>query len=83
MDNAKKVLKEFAHMPLKKGLISNDTYEEDMGKLINAAKEEAFALINKIDDLEHRVRNGKAKHNSRFANRVITRFLKDSKNTAV
>lgn len=78
MSDLKKSLKDFAHMPLKKGLVSNKTYEEDIGKLINTASEEAFALINKIDDLQHQVKNVKMKHNSRFANKVVTRFLEDS-----
>ncbi len=75
MDDLAKGLKDFAHMPLKKGLVSNDTYDDDIGKLINSAKEEAFALINKIDDLKHKVKGMKKKHNSRFARNVVARFL--------
>jgi hypothetical protein len=78
MDELIKDLKEFAHIPLKKGLVSNDTYDEDIGKLINSASEDAFSLINKIDDLKHKVRSMKKKHNSRFASKVVARFLEDS-----
>ena len=75
MSDLIKGLKNFAHMPLKKGLVSNETYDDDFGKLINSASEDAFSLINKIDDLKHKVRGMKKKHNSRFANRVVSRFL--------
>lgn len=78
MDDLVKNLKIFAHLPLKKGLVSNDTYDEDIGKLINSASEDAFSLINKIDDLRHKVKGMKKKHNSRFANKVVIRFLEDS-----
>jgi len=79
MESLKKSLKDFAHMPLKRGLTSNGTYDEDIGKLINAASEEAFALINKVDDLIHRIKNVKEKKpNSRFAKKIITRFLESS-----
>lgn len=78
MSGLMKDLKEFAHMPLKKGLISNETYDEDIGKLINAASEDAFSLKNKIDDLMHRVKSMKKKHNSRFASKVVSRFLEES-----
>ena len=77
MNELAKCLKIFAHAPLKKGLVSNKTYDDDMGKLINTAKEEAFALINKIDDLRHKVKSMKQKHDSRFASKVVTRFLED------
>jgi len=78
MDDLVKSLKNFAHMPIKKGLVSNDTYDDDIGKLINSASEDAFSLINKIDDLRHKVRSMKKKHNSRFANKVVARFLEDT-----
>ena len=78
MDELAKCLKNFSHMPIKKGLVTNETYDEDMGKLINTAKEEAFALINKIDDLKHKIKSMKKKNNSRFAGKVVTRFLEDT-----
>lgn len=78
MDDLVKCLKDFAHMPLKKGLVSNDTYDDDIGKLINTASEGAFSLKNSVDDLRHKVKSMKKKHNSRFANKVIARFLEDT-----
>ena len=78
MSDLTKNLKNFVHMPLKKGLVSNETYDEDIGKLINSASEDAFSLINKVDDLMHKVKSMKKKHNSRFAKDVVARFLEDS-----
>lgn len=78
MDSLKRSLKDFAHMPLKKGLVSNKTFEKDVGKLINEASEDAFALINKIDDLQHQVKSIKTQHNSRFAHKIVSRFLERS-----
>lgn len=77
MNDLVKCLKNFAHMPIKKGLVTNDTYDDEVGKLINTAKEEAFGLINKIDDLKHKVKSMKKKNDSRFASKVVTRFLED------
>jgi len=78
MDSLMGSLKEFAHMPLKKGLISNKVYDDQLSKMLNESSEEAFALINKIEDIKHKIKSVKTNTNSRFANRVVDLFLKQS-----
>jgi len=75
MDNLMANLKEFAHMPLKKGLSSNRVADEQLTKMINAASENAYALINAIDDLKGKIRMVKTNVNSRFATQVVHKFL--------
>lgn len=80
MDELTKCLKEFAHAPLKEGLGSNNVPDDDlkdMTKLFNQASEEAISLRNKINDLHSMVKSVKTKKNSRFASRVVTRFLEN------
>jgi hypothetical protein len=75
-------LKDFAHMPLKDGLISNKVADEDgkLTKMINEASEDAFALLNKVKDLKHHVGGIKTSVNSRFARNVVARFLESTFN---
>ena len=77
MDELLESLKKFAHMPLKEGLASNNITDEDdkLTKLINEASEEAFALINKIKDMKHKIGGLKVSVNSRFAHQVVANFL--------
>jgi len=70
-------LKEFAHSPLKKGLVSLKVDDEKLFKMVNEASEEAFGLINKIHDIRNAVKNINMYKSSRFAaDRVISKFLK-------
>jgi len=77
MDELLESLKKFAHMPLKEGLASNNITDEEekLTKLINEASEEAFALINKIKDMKHKIGGLKVSVNSRFARTVVAKFL--------
>ena len=77
MDNLLNSLRDFAHSPLKKGLVSNNVQDEDMQKMFNKASEQAFALINMVGDLEHKVKGLNINRSSRFASsdRVVQKFL--------
>jgi hypothetical protein len=75
MDNLVACLKEFAHMPLKKGLSSNRVADEQLVKMINKASEDAFILKNAVDDLKDKIRGVKINLNSRFATKVVQNFL--------
>jgi Txe/YoeB family toxin of Txe-Axe toxin-antitoxin module len=66
-------------MPLKKGLVSNKVSDDQLTKMVNEASEDAFSLINKVEDLKHKIKGVKTIHNSRFANKVVSMFLEDSK----
>ena len=77
MDNLNAALREFAHMPLKKGLSTvTGGDDEDLPKMINEASESAFALLNKVDDLKNRVKGINTYKSSRFATAVVEKFLK-------
>ena len=76
-------LKEFAHMPLKKGLMSNKISDDDLVKKINEASEQAFGLLNKVEDLKHRMSGVKPAKNSRFAHRVVAKFLETNNNLLI
>jgi hypothetical protein len=80
MDELLESLKKFAHMPLKEGLASNNVADDDekLTKLINEASEEAFALINKIKDMKHKIGGLKVSVNSRFAHQVVANFLENN-----
>jgi len=80
MEELSSSLKAFAHMPLKKGLMSNKISDDDLVKKINDASEQAFALLNKVDDLRHRMSGVKPPKNSRFAHKVVERFLESKDN---
>jgi hypothetical protein len=75
MDKLVASLKDFAHMPLKKGLMANKISDEDLVKKVNEASEEAFGLLNKVEDLKHRLGGVKPAKNSRFAHKVVANFL--------
>jgi len=76
MDNLNAALRDFAHMPLKKGLSSVTGADEDLPKMINEASETAFALLNKVDDLKNKVKGINMNKSSRFAASVVEKFLK-------
>ena len=75
MDSLVGCLRDFAHIPLKKGLASNKIHDDQITKNINKAFEEAIALINSVEDLKTQIRNVKMDRNSRFASNVVARFL--------
>lgn len=75
MDKLSGALKDFAHMPLKKGLVSSGVEDDQLSTMFNKASEEAFALINKVEDIKHKIKGVKMTHNSRFAKKVVTNFL--------
>ena len=75
MDKLSGALKDFAHMPLKKGLVSSGVDDEQLSTMFNKASEEAFSLINKVEDIKHKIKGVKTIHNSRFAKKVVTNFL--------
>lgn len=78
MDDLLKALKNFINMPIKKGLASNSIEDKDINKIVNESLVEASSLINKIEDLENTIKNIKPKSNSRFASRVVIRFIEET-----
>jgi hypothetical protein len=82
MDKLSGALKDFAHMPLKKGLVSSGVDDEQLSTMFNKASEEAFALINKVEDIKHKIKGVKPTHNSRFAaKKIVGNFLQGQINT--
>ena len=77
MDSTLSSLAEFARMPLKKGLAANKVKDDDLLKVVNKTSETAFTLGNMIEDLKGKVSSVKVGGNSRFANQVVSRFLRD------
>lgn len=75
MDDLLKALKKFTGMPIKKGLAVNNVDDKEISKAVNESLVEASSLINKIEDLETSIKSIKPKGNSRFANRVVSRYL--------
>jgi len=78
MDKLSECLKDFTGMPLKKGLQSNKIADEKLVKVINEASEKAMSLKNSIEDIKDQVKSTKPPKNSRFASRVVKRFLEDN-----
>jgi hypothetical protein len=83
MEDLEGSLKSFAHMPLKKGLMSNKISDDDLIKKVNDASEQAFGLLNKVEDLKHRLSGVKPAKNSRFARNVVSRFLESGNNLLI
>lgn len=77
MEELLKSLKKFIAMPIKKGLSSNDINDKEINKTVNESLVDASSLINKIEDLEVIIKSIKPKGNSRFANKVVNRFLNE------
>lgn len=77
MEETLEALKEFVKMPLKEGLISNKVDAEEIHKAFNKTSESAFALINMIKDLKTMVKGVKLNRSSRFASKVVQRFLQE------
>ena len=75
MDEVTSALKKFSDMPLKRGLMSNKIAEKDLVKAVNDASEKAYALRNMVEDLKSMVSGTKAKTDSRFASKVVARFI--------
>ena len=65
-------------MPLKRGLQSSKIADEKLVKVINEASEKAMSLKNSIEDIKDQVKSVRPPKNSRFASRVVSRFLEDS-----
>lgn len=70
-------LTDFHKAPLKKGLQSLDSYDDDIAKKVNEALKQAFELSILVSDLKHMVKNAKPLKDSRFASRVVERYLKE------
>jgi len=79
MDDLLKALKKLSKMPIKKGLATNGIRDKDITKIVNESLVDASSLMNKIEDLQVIIKDIKPKGNSRFANRVVTRFLEQVK----
>ena len=78
MENLIECLGKFSHIPIKKGLTSlKPDDREDVKKMINETSEIAFSLKNKVEDLKEKVVELKPKGNSRFARKIVARFLED------
>ena len=75
MDSLVGCLRDFAHMPLKKGLHSNNISDEKLGKIINDTSEKAYVLLNAVEDLKGQIKGVKTDANSRFASRVVARYI--------
>jgi len=81
MDATVSSLKGFTNMPLKKGIRSNGTKDEALLKNINSALEKAVSLMNDIDIIYNQVNAIKMDNNSRFAFKVVSRFIEDEGTT--
>jgi len=76
MDDLIGSLKKFHSIPLKRGLKSNNAYDDDMAKDVNIIMTKAFDLNILVEDLRNRVAGVKPKASARFASqRVIDKFL--------
>jgi len=76
MDDLLLCLKKFHGVPLKRGLKSNNAYEDDMAKDVNTVMTKAFDLNILVEDLRNRIAGVKPKASARFASqRVIGKFL--------
>jgi hypothetical protein len=71
-----KALTTFYNRPIKRGLKSNGTYDDDLAKQVTEAKKKASELHLVLDDLPDMIKGAKPKSSSRFAcHRVISKFL--------
>jgi len=79
MDELMGCLKKFSGIPakLKKGL-PDKACDEKMVKMINEAKDRATSLESQLEDLENAIKGVKPNKNSRFASRVVSKFLEKS-----
>lgn len=68
-------LRDFEKIPLKRGLQSSKVLEKDLAKMINDASEKAHSLSLLIEDLKDAVKGIKTNKNSRFASKVVRKFL--------
>ena len=78
MDQLSECLRNFTSMPLKRGLKSNKIEDEKLVKVIDEASEKAMSLKNSIENIENQVKSAKPIANSRFASRVVKRFLEEN-----
>jgi hypothetical protein len=77
MDKLLGSLDSFHKMPVKRGLNSNGILDDKFNKVVNEAKEKAYALSIAVEDLRDQVKGAKPASNKRFASqRVISNFLK-------
>lgn len=87
MDEFSDALQKFRDIPLKKGLNSSGTDDDDNNKEIlkqtNAILEQVSSLLEKLKDLNSAVKKIKPKGNSRFAHKVVARFLESSNNLLI
>ena len=78
MDALADCLKQFHSMPIKRGLHSNGIVYDKFVKIVNDAKEKAYALSIAVEDLMDQVKGAKPAANKRFASRVVSKFLEMS-----
>jgi hypothetical protein len=79
MEELMDCLKNFHSMPIKRGLHSNGIMDDKFGKIVNEAKEKAFAAGIAIEDLLEQIKGAKPASNKRFASqRVVSKFLEIS-----
>jgi len=79
MEELMDCLKKFHSMPIKRGLQSSGVMDEKFIKVVNEAKEKAFAASIAIEDLLEQVKGAKPASNKRFASeRVVSKFLEIS-----
>jgi hypothetical protein len=78
MDKLSGLLYDFTNMPLKKGLHTNRISDEKLVKVINEASEKALSLKNGIEDIKDQIKVMKPPKNSRFASRVVKRFIENN-----
>jgi hypothetical protein len=83
MDELSDALKKFRDIPLKKGLDSSKTDDKEILKQTNTILEEVSSLLEKLIDLKSSVKKVKPKGNSRFAHKVVARFLESSNNLLI
>lgn len=81
MDKLLENLKNFHSAPLKRGMKSlKDMDNDEVSKIVdkvNDAKKEATSLSNMIEDIKIAIKGAKNKGNSRFASRVVQKFIEN------
>lgn len=79
MEELMDCLKKFHSMPIKRGLQSSGIMDDKFIKVVNEAKEKAFASSIAIEDLLEQIKGAKPASNKRFAcDRVVSKFLEMS-----
>lgn len=77
MDSLMGVLSDFSKMPLKSGLHAVKVEDDKLIDEINDTAKKAHELKLMVEDLRSKVKGLKTNKNSRFASRVVQRFIEE------